>query len=283
MRFLGIVILSVLSVVLLSACDSGVNSQDRDSRKRKPDRYESFLPGTNNYENLVPVSQPSDQSELMMEGWEHDPRPYSPNRIVLNSGGYQHARVLVFETDMQDRAVNPSRFKSTVREALALEGVRNVKFRQVRVLDEQLVDALGTKMGLEDLSIRVWLVSGNSDVGPVKAIGTSMITAFGDSPGTSVEVFIAPVDEFEHLGGYAIPATAMVGTMKLEPGTDMREYGRLNDWDMIEAMADHHEVLLSQLIGDDFMKNMADQQTLRNIMGLDQTVPYGLQDPIFDW
>lgn len=243
----------------------------------------SCAPGGAKYENILPVSTPNAGSPLMMSGWTPSPKPYAPNRVVLKSGGYKHARLLTFQTDMQDKARKVSKLKATVKKALKLEGIRNVKFKTVHAIKGDLLKAYCEERGLKDLTVRTWVVTGDSDQGKVKAIGVSLITSDKSDPGTSVEVFIAPIKEYERLGGYAVPATAMLRTMRLEPDTKMRKLGKLSDAKAARELARHTEALMAMVVKSDALEDMVDMQTMRIIMGLDQAVPYGLQDPMYEW
>lgn len=239
-------------------------------------------PGKPRYENIVP-ERVNSSSGILLRGWEEQPKPYASKRIMLDEGGYSHARMLVFHTPELDAATRPSKFRKSVRQALMLEGVRNVRFVNIRTPKGKIVDQFRKMRGAPDATFRVWVITGDSNAGKVKAIGVSIITAKAANPGTSVEVFIAPVKEYERLGGYAVPAVGLFRTLRLEPGTNMRKFGQASDREATKELENYLIAMMAMSLDADVMQDIVDGQTLRIIMGLDQVVPYGLQDPIYDW
>lgn len=217
-----------------------------------------------------------------LDGWSVEKKPYSKNRIVFRQKGFRSARILTFSDPSLDAAITPSQFEGALKYALSLEGVSNVEILEQRAVKSQFSDAFRIEINAPDTIFIVWIISGDSAKGVIKASGISMISAQSANPGTSVEGFIATKDEYEHLGGIFAPLARYFGVQLTSLKPDPLGAGRISDNDAIDILEYRFDEWMTILVRRRIMAGIANQQTLGMSLNLGVNEGYGLDDPLFD-
>lgn len=230
-------------------------------------------------EPVAPVYMDGPDSSIALVDWIASPVPHAPNRIVFRERGYRFARMLT----IMEKSTHEDQFEQTVRTALSKESVTNLKFIKVKDIDGPIAEAFRREQAIPDGIFRAWIVSGKSDGKNIKGAGFSIITAEAASgPGTSLEVFLAETDEYEHMGGIMVPLARLFKVGLTNPEADLLSTGRAPDDEAIDAMVTQFEQFMVNIIRGKILNGIAQQQTLSIMQGLDQAQDYGLQDPVYD-
>ena len=227
---------------------------------------------------VAPVYLEGPNYTVTLKGWTQAPVSHSSNRIIYRKDGYRFARMLT----ISEAATRPDQFEEAVRKALTREAVTDVKFLEVREIDGPVANAFRKEANIPDGTFKAWIVSGNANGESIKGAGFSVISAQSTDPGTSVEVFLALTDEYEHMGGIMVPMGRLFKVSLTDPKNELLSTGRAPDDDAVDAMAAQFEQFMFNIVRGRILSGMAQQQTLTIMQGLDQANDYGLQDPIYD-
>ena len=223
------------------------------------------------------------QNMSSLRGWTLQATEWSDNRIVLRDGGYESARSMVSQIEALDELTRVRQFRRALRTALRVEGVRDVRILERREVRDEAAEAFQQVLRAPDARFFVWIARGNSQEGRMKAAGISVITAESDDPGTSMEFFLATEDEYERLGGVAVPMARFLRRHIDTEQTSVLSFGRQDNDDAIEIFADQLEAFMLELAIEQARRGLIEGETLSILLGLDQAVPYGLQDPMYDF
>ncbi|MEM6908531.1 MAG: hypothetical protein AAF494_07610 [Pseudomonadota bacterium] len=254
MRYLG---LSAALAALLAGCAPA------PSQAREPD-------------NIVPVRIDDAQIQNSLAGWTKSPVPHAKNRIILTQRGYKDARALTVENDTLD-------FERAVREALSKEDISSVRIIEQRDVQGQIAQDFRTVTGIQDGQFRSWIAQGKGPLGAYTIAGFSLISPRGDDPGISVEMFLAPTDEFESLGGFAVPVVRYLDNTITQPPRSMRDWGSMSAADAVTEMDVYFARFMAQIIRGRILQGMMTQQTLGMLKGLGPNGEYGINDPMYDF
>lgn len=218
-----------------------------------------------------------------LKDWTVESKDWAPQRIVLRAHGYQSARSAVSSMDELDAITSERGFRKALKIAMKKEGVRDVKLLKREEVTGDPAKAFRDVLDAPDGRFFVWIAKGKSREGDMKATGISVITAESPDPGTSMEYFLATEDEYERLGGVYVPMARFLDVSFSSDTPDVLAFGQQPDKDAIEIFAGHLSDYMITIAIRQAQNGMLEQQTLNILLGLDQVVPYGLQDPMFEW
>ncbi|MAN74029.1 MAG: hypothetical protein CME84_08095 [Henriciella sp.] len=218
-----------------------------------------------------------------LEGWTLEPKPWSHNRIVLRTGGYSSASVQTVKMPELDALTRAVDLEMAIGIALGAEGVRNVSLSRQREITGEAADVFRDVLDAPGGRFFAWIATGERADSQMKAAGFSIITAQGDSPGTGIDYFFATTEEYEHLGGAIVPMARYFEIGFSEPDPDVLAYGRQSDEKAVAVLAEQFEAFMLGIAMTQAQMGLLDQTSLSILQGLGQVVPYGLQDPMWDW
>ena len=171
-----------------------------------------------------------------LQGWKRASIYYADNRITPLDPKHDRARILSISSDL-------TVFLPAIQESLLKDGVTHVKISAVKSLKGPKVHSFKDASGLLDSEFKTWVAEGRDKFGPVKIAGFSIVTPSpGKDPGVSAEMFVAPVDSFEALGGWAVPTVRYFGLSLNNPSQNMIVYGREKD----DAAVTHMEYFFTE-------------------------------------
>ncbi|MEL6368440.1 MAG: hypothetical protein AAFR91_08920 [Pseudomonadota bacterium] len=214
-----------------------------------------------------------------LKGWTLDVRAHSQNRIVYARDGFKTARVLSISAPELDASTSPKLFRKAVSNALQLEGLQDVRFDAIKTIESPVVEAFRNESGITDGVFKAWIVTADHQGVTYAGAGLSVIS----SEGTSVEVFLAEKNEYEHLGGVVVPLARYFALEFTGPNPDVLRAGKASTSEAVGALAMRFEEWMLNMVKAKILAGSATQQTLGMSLGLDQTSDYGLQDPLYDW
>jgi len=194
---------------------------------------------------------------------------------VLEDVFTDEVRVLSIQSKTPD-------LKQALSEILSQDGVTSFHLSASEELSSQTVTSFMDATGMTTSKFYTWVGTAKSADKPVKLAGFSIVTASGPDLGTSAEMFIAPPEVFEPLGGWVVPTVRYFGLELNEPYTDMSMYGAMSDQDATQQMGRFFEEWMAYITAGKNMAAIGTLQTLGMQSGTDQAQDNGLQDPVFD-
>ena len=191
-----------------------------------------------------------------LQGWKRVPIHYADNRIKPLNPKHDLARIVSISSDL-------TTFLPAIRESLLKDGVTDIKLSAMKSLKGPKVHSFKDAADLLKSEFITWVAKGRDKSGPVKIAGFSIVTpSSGKDPGVSAEMFIAPIDSFEALGGWVVPTVRYFGLSLNNPSQNMVMYGREKD----DLAATHMEYFFTEWMQHMTIgKNMAVIGTLHTL------------------
>lgn len=151
--------------------------------------------------------------------------------------------------------------RKAARQALNAQGFRRPNLRAHREIDEDVLRAIDPD---PQATAEVLFFSGRMNGQSANAIVVSWYGSFGHTDGqpsnTGVSVFMAPDDDFEALGGFAVPAVRWFGAQV--EGNSVRSDGELPPSDQTQLLAGMVQTRIASIYTERAMALMMMGQTM---------------------
>ncbi|MXP08576.1 hypothetical protein [Pseudoblastomonas halimionae] len=227
------------------------------------------------FPRLVPEPVQRDGQPTTLVGWHDASTPYSQNRILPDDPSFAGAVMLT----VGDVAVD---FDRGLVEALAHEGVSEPTVVARRDLTGTIPETFSTAIDNPRGRYSTFVADAVGPDGPVRIAGLWLQSPVDDEPGSTFEMFIAPRDTFEAMGGWFVPTARYFDISFVDPAeVDLTRHGTLPPEEAAQKIAEHFGELMSFILQSQALMSAMTQQTLSIQQGLDQVEPRGLQDPMY--
>ncbi|WP_137679909.1 hypothetical protein [Aurantiacibacter suaedae] len=260
-------------LALLMAGCAPESGSAQNGPHRGPDQGTQAEP--RNFPRLIPEPIQRDGDHTILVGWHDAPTAYSVNRILPDDPAFAGAAIFT----VKDVAVD---FEQGLQEALAHEGVSDPTVVARRDLTGSIPDMFSEAIDNAGGRYSTFIAAATGPDGPVRVAGFWLQTPTGPEIGSTFEMFVAPRDTFEAMGGWFVPTARYFDVSFTNPASvDLRHHGALPADEGAQNIAKHFGEFMTFILQSQSLMAAMTQQTLSIQQGLDQVEPRGLQDPMY--